>query len=290
MDIERYFIDIINESESIPAGMSKKFMGKLSDEDCLIYRIKFLSAENIQISGWLVTPSKKNYRGAILQFPAYSEVLFPLLGFTKMGLVTLSISVRGHHGSDQVINPGFPGLLTYGLPDPSRYIYRQIIIDTFRGLQELLEFLGWGVPIIGIGKSQGAALSLLLSAYRNEIIGVSAEVPWLCSIEESLNITDAFPYRELSGYIRNNPEHEIEVRSILNLIDVCNHATLIKCPVLLGLGIEDPVSPISSTRKLTSLIKNTLIYEYKGAGHEGGGFAYRKIQFEWINELIDTCK
>jgi len=156
-----------------------------------------------------------------------------------------------------------------------------------RAYKELSLLLKNNIPVIAIGRSQGAALSLLLAAYSTEIIGVSAEVPWLCSIEESLEITKGFPYKELQDYIRENHHNKDKILSTLNYFDVCNHAHLINCPVLLGLGTADPVTPISSTRKLASLLKLSKKHEYQDAGHEGGGMEFRRLQYSWIEELIN---
>jgi cephalosporin-C deacetylase len=286
IDTKEYFKGLVNESKDFPNEMAKDYRSDLSDKNSNVYRISFVSAKNIQISGWLVTPTIKNYRGAIIQFPAYAQVLFPLLDFSQFGLVSMSVSVRGHHGSNQIVNPGFPGLLVHGLPHPDSYIYRDIFIDALRGLYVLLEFLKDEVPVIALGKSQGAALSLLLSAFCDEITAVAAEVPWLCSIKDSVGNTNSFPYLELKNYLRDNPALEEEVWSTLNLFDVYHHCTQIKCPVLFGLGTKDPVSPIEATRMLVSGIAQVQSYEYKGAGHEGGGMVHRKIQSEWVRNII----
>jgi len=281
-----YFDEILKEASTIRRGMELSNVGMYSDDKVSVSRISFKSSQNVSIAGWLTEPQDTSQRGAVIQFPAYGEVLFPQINYAAMGLIGFSVSVRGHHGSDNEISPGFPGLLTSGLPGKDNYIYRDIVIDAIRGLIELSGYTGDSIPVVAVGWSQGAALSIILAALTKEVMAVSAEVPWLCNIEESLGLVEGFPYRELNGYISAHPNKKDIVLETLNYFDICNHAPNVDCPVLLGLGTDDPVTPITSTRKLASMIKNVKTYEYEGAGHEGGGMKHRLRQTDWIEKNI----
>jgi cephalosporin-C deacetylase len=284
--IQSYFEAVLADSASIQHGLKRTAFSQYSDDRISVSRTSFQSIGNVKIAGWLVEPEGIPIKGAVIQFPGYSEVLFPQVDLAKQGVIVFSVSVRGHHGSDKQIAPGFPGLFTYGLPNANTFIYRQIIIDVLRGFIELADYTKGKLPIVAMGKSQGAALAILLAALREDVRAVAAEVPWLCAIEESLKITDTFPYREVLGYIQNHPEEEQCVKHTLALFDLCNHALAVKCPVLLGLGISDPITPISCTRMLASKLNNVTTYEYEGAGHEGGGLKHRILQTEWILKQI----
>jgi cephalosporin-C deacetylase len=284
--IQTYFEAVLLESASIQPGLKRTAFSQYSDDRVSVSRTSFQSIGNVEIAGWLVEPEGISIKGALIQFPGYSEVLFPQVDLAKQGVIVFSVSVRGHHGSDKQIAPGFPGLFTYGLPDANTFIYRQIIIDVLRGFIELADYTKGKQPIVAMGKSQGAALAILLAALREDVRAVAAEVPWLCAIEESLKITDTFPYREILGYIHNHPEEAQCVKDTLALFDLCNHAPAVKCPVLLGLGTNDPITPISCTRMLASKLNHVTTYEYEGAGHEGGGLKHRVLQTEWILKQI----
>jgi cephalosporin-C deacetylase len=288
--IRTYFEAVLADAASNPHGLRKTTSSQYSDERVSVSRTAFQSIGNVEIAGWLVEPEGIPIKGAVIQFPGYSEVLFPQVDLARQGVIVFSVSVRGHHGSDKQIAPGFPGLLTYGLPNADTFIYRQIIIDVLRGFIELSDYTEGKLPIVAMGKSQGAALAIILAALREDVCAVAAEVPWLCAIEESLKLADTFPYREVLGYIHSHPEEEQRVKDTLALFDLCNHAPAVKCPVLLGLGTSDPITPISSTRKLASLIKDVTTYEYEGAGHEGGGLKHRILQTEWIIKQISRLK
>jgi cephalosporin-C deacetylase len=288
--IRTYFEAVVADAASNPHGLKRTASSQYSDERVSVSRASFQSIGNVEIAGWLVEPEGIPIKGAVIQFPGYSEVLFPQVDLARQGVIVFSVSVRGHHGSDKQIAPGFPGLFTYGLPNADTFIYRQIMIDVLRGFIELSDYTEGKMPIVAMGKSQGAALAIILAALRDDICAVAAEVPWLCAIAESLKVTDTFPYREVLGYIRSHPEEEQQVKDTLAIFDLCNHALAVKCPVLLGLGTSDPITPISSTRKLASLIKGVTTYEYEGAGHEGGGLKHRILQTEWIIKQISPLK
>lgn len=283
---ERFFDRILIEANELPIGAQFKQIQQYSDDEVIVKRMLFESSDRITIQGWTAEPRTMSPIGSIIQFPAYAEVLFPQTYLAKIGFLVFSISVRGHKGSDDVVDPGFPGLLTHGLPSAETYIYRNIVIDGLRGINELLNYTKGDVPIIAIGKSQGAALAIILAALRKEIRAISVEVPWLCSIVDSIEITDGFPYREISGYLDEYPDQEIEVYETLDLFDVCRHAHKVDCPVLIGIGTDDPVTPITSTRKLASILRDVEAHEYEGAGHEGGGLEFRVLQTKWMQEVV----
>jgi cephalosporin-C deacetylase len=287
---QTYFEAVLADSASIQHGLKRTASGQYSDDRVSVSRTSFQSIGNVEIAGWLVEPEGIPIKGAVIQFPGYSEVLFPQVDLARLGVIVFSVSVRGHHGSDKQIAPGFPGLFTYGLPNAETFIYRQIIIDVLRGFIELSNYTQGKIPIVAMGKSQGAALAIILAALREDVRAVAAEVPWLCAIEESLKITDTFPYREVLGYIRSHPGEEQRVKDTLALFDLCSHAPAVKCPVMLGLGTSDPLTPISSTRKMASLLIDVKTYEYEGAGHEGGGLKHRIMQTEWIIKQISRLK
>ena len=240
----------------------------------------------MEIAGWLVEPEGIPIKGAVIQFPGYSEVLFPQTDLARQGVIVFSVSVRGHHGSDKQIAPGFPGLFTYGLPNADTFIYRQIIIDVLRGFIELSDYTEGKIPIVAMGKSQGAALAIFLASLRRKSAQLQQKCPGYVPLRISLKITDTFPYREVSGYIRSHPEEEQRVKDTLALFDLCNHASAVQCPVLLGLGTSDPITPISSSRKMAAKLKDVTTFEYEGAGHEGGGLKHRILQTEWILKQI----
>jgi cephalosporin-C deacetylase len=284
--LRQYFDALLAEAQGDEPGLTKVPEPAFSDGRVSIARLSYMSAKGVVIAGWLAEPREELRKGAIIQFPAYGEVLFPPLQFAALGLTAMSVSVRGHQGSSAQVNPGFPGLLTEGLPDASTYIYRDMVIDCLRGLAELSELTKGTLPIVATGRSQGAALSLILAALSSSVRAVAAEVPWLCDIEAAMQETDSFPYRELRGWLQNHPEHQEQTRATLRLFDTCSHASAIRCPVLLGIGTEDPVSPITATRRLASVLPHATVVEYQGAGHEGGGLKHRELQSNWIREQI----
>lgn len=273
--------------DRIPLAIHREDCPQYSTKDVRVSLLVFQSLNEVRISCWIAFPQGKDPLGVLVQYPAYATVSFPLVAVAQVGLIAVAVSVRGHHRSDTEINVGFPGLLTYGLPTPEKFVYRGIFCDALRTIAVVRQAVSRDLPIVTVGQSQGAALALVAAALTDDVRAVGADVPFLCAIQAAIETTTAFPYRELRGYLDAHPEHLEQVLRTLEIFDVCTYGPLIRCPVLMSIGTEDPVSPLVATRSLAASLPTVSVVEYAGAGHEGGGMVHRKRQMQWLLEKLD---
>ena len=96
--------------------------------------------------------------------------------------------------------------------------------DALRAVTLVSRLIGPGLPLVLMGQSQGAALSLVAAGLTGQAVAVAADVPFLCSIREALELTTAFPYRELSAYLRDRPDEAEEALRTVGIFDVLGFA------------------------------------------------------------------
>jgi cephalosporin-C deacetylase len=276
------------EVAALPPTVDVRDVPRYSDDAVAVSALTFRGLGGVDVMGWMARPRGPAV-GALVQFPAYATVLFPPIGYAALGMAAISISVRGHHGSE-IAGVGFPGLLTQGLPGRDTYVYRGLYADALQAVGLAERVLAADLPLVLMGQSQGAALSLFAAAMTGYPVGVAADVPFLCNIHEAIGLTQGFPYLELTAYLRDHPAEADEVLRTLDLFDVTGFAADVGCPVLMSIGTLDPVTPLAATRALAAALPSVNAIEYAGAGHEGGGMAHRVLQNQWILEQFAAAR
>ena len=84
--------------------------------------------------------------------------------------------------SNSQFNPGYPGLLTYGIVDRNSYSYRGFYVDAWRGVDFLLSRAEVDSARIGVtGSSQGGGLTITTAAMRREVRAAAAGAPTIAT-------------------------------------------------------------------------------------------------------------
>jgi cephalosporin-C deacetylase len=68
-------------------------------------------------------------------------------------------------------------------------------------------------------------------------------VPSFGWIEGRRFLVEAGSGQEINRYLEAHPERDEEVMVVLSYFDTMNHASAIRCPTLIGLGLKDDVVP-----------------------------------------------
>ncbi|HIA75854.1 MAG TPA: hypothetical protein EYN92_05450, partial [Dehalococcoidia bacterium] len=258
-----------------------------SDSEVTVYQIFYDSLDHVRISGWYSVPNAPaNGLPAILLVPGYqSDPPIPK-DWSAKGYACLSVNPRGKVRSRSQFDPGYPGLLTYRIVDKNTYSYRGFYADVWRGVDFLLSRGEVDSERIGVaGSSQGGGLTITTSAMRKEIKAASAGAPYLCGFMDAIELTDTYPYQEISDYLRTYPDRLEEVESTLAYFDGISFADQISCPIIMNLGLQDNVCPPETGYALFEAIgsKDKKLFEYDGHGHEAGRYVHSGI----IDQFFD---
>lgn len=106
-DRSAFWQSIAQDVAALPLEITVGPESPYSDEKVVISAASFKSLGDFDIFCWVARPRGEIF-GALVQFPAYGTVLFPPVGYAEQGLLTVSVAVRGHHGSE-IPGVGFPG-------------------------------------------------------------------------------------------------------------------------------------------------------------------------------------
>jgi len=274
-DFDQFWADVIGEAARIPLNPSQQAVAMRSTPEVEVFRIGYDSLDGVRVGAWYCVPRGEPPYPGLLIVPGYvSEPTLPK-SWAKLGYATVGVAPRGKLGSNQQYNPGYPGLLVDNIVDRNTYSYRGFYVDAARAVDFLLTRPEVDHSRIGVhGSSQGGALTITTAALRSDVITCGAAgAPYLCGFLDAARFTHSYPYEEINEYLRTYPEREPLVRETLNYFDGINFASLVKCPMLVNLGLQDDVCPPETGFAMFEQLagpKELLTYE--GAGHDAGSY------------------
>lgn len=291
---------------SLAESQAQPLNANLSDYPYMVERVKVHKIEfdgfgpDTKVAGLYLTPQvplevgKDGRTPTIVYFHGYSDnggLPATHLHWALQGFNVLTIDIRGQGGltPDNVRYPvgGAIGLMTKGLGDPKDYYYRYVYLDCVRAIDFLSTRSEVG-PIILTGGSQGGGLSLVIAALAADqaIVGTMPDVPYLCHFERAVKMFEEGPYQELVDFWRFHPDQIEESFRTLTYFDALNFASMIKCPVLMSVGLLDKTCPPSASFAAYNHIKATkqiILYPY--SGHDGGMFAQEEAKYRFVRSL-----
>ena len=210
--------------------------------------------------------------------------------WARLGYAALSVAPRGKLRSNQQFNPGYPGLLTYGIVDRHTYSYRGFYVDAWRGVDFLLSLDEVDPSRIGVtGSSQGGGLTITTSAMRPEVKAAAAGAPYLCGFIDAIELTHTYPYEEINDYLRLHPESRDQVVETLAYFDGNNFAGRINCPIVVNIGLRDNVCPPETGYTLFEAVKSEekRLYAYDGHGHDAGRAQHQPIVEAFLSKHLN---
>lgn len=222
-----------------------------------LYDVTFNGFRNSRIHAMYLKPDKEvnPKTPAAVIFHGYNwNNLQPNYAFKYLiqGIPVLLVEVRGQNVNspdhNHYKNGGSSGWMTLGITDPDNYYYSYVYMDCYRSVDVLREISG-KIDVIAEGGSQGGALAVSTAALQDGISAALVDIPFLTHFKRSIELATEGPYNEIYHYFKvHDPlqKKRSAVFDTLSYVDCMNLASLISCPSLVGVGLEDKVCPPSS--------------------------------------------
>ena len=259
-----------------------------------VYLVEMRSYDNLLIRGWLVVPTDGKNFPVHYRTPGYLVSLKP--NMDNDDFITFDLNVRGNGNSKDVIDVGTDHYCLVYIENKDKYIYRGIYMDCIRGVDFLYSHPGLGIDTSKIfveGGSQGGELALVTSALDTRIKALTLQVPLYSDMHDAIAISASYeeqviPFKAFRKYLSAHYGYTWDkFFGTFDYYDPQNFAPMVKCPVLMGIGLLDPVCPprcsmalfnhISSTSKEFVCVPNT--------AHEVN-FNYFIFQNLWLREKL----
>ena len=256
--------------------------------------ILFKSWDGTPLKGLIVKPASMEECPLILSFHGYTGdcgLAVDYLPWVAAGAAVLSFDVRGQGNSpDYGRYPNgsrIPGWMLHGITDHTHYYYTNVYRDILLQLQWIRsqEFPFRATITGAMGGSQGGGLALAAAGLDGSLDFVAADWPFIAHFERALEVSLSGPYMEIVNYFKwNDPQYQTrdQVLKTLGYIDCVHFCQMIKCPVLMAAGLEDPVTPPSTVFAAFNHLgtKEKKIETYPQFTHEQNRFhEEKKVEF-----------
>lgn len=269
-----------------------------------VFDVTFAGFGGHPIKAWLTVPA-----GAVGPLPAvvefcgygggrglpHAHTTWALAGFAHLFMDTRGQGSRWGDGGDTPdpvgSGPSRPGFLTRGILDPDEHYYRRLITDAVRAV-ETVRALDVVDParVAVTGVSQGGGLALAVGGLVPDLLGVMADVPFLCHLRRAVEIAPSEPYTEVTNYLAVHREQVAQVFETLSYVDGVNFAKRAGAPLLASVALMDTTCPPSTVfaafnhygRRGTPGAKDKALKIYPFNDHEGGEGHQLARQLPWL--------
>ena len=289
-DIDRFWENVLEETSKIPLEAEVLGDPLRSSEDVEVFQVFFNSLDWVRIAGWYTLPrQRKGPLPGLLHVPGYIMEPPVLKNWARKGYAAFSVAPRGKLRSNRQFNPGYPGLLTHGIVDRNTYTYRGFYIDACGAVDFLLNRDEIDPERIGVtGHSQGGGLAVTTPALRPEIKAAAGGAPYLCGFMDAIELTDSYPYHEITDYLRLHPDSREAVEETLAYFDAINLAHRVRCPIIISIGLQDSTCPPETGYALFNTIAShdKRLYAYDGHGHDANNYEHISVVEEFLGKHL----
>ncbi len=279
-DFDEFWQKALADLAACPGNYIVTENAKLSGSKRKAYNVTMTGIDNEPIKGVLFVPIAEGKYPALVYFNGYGAKPWDMHADSRDDIIEFMTSVRGQFFSEPDNHYG--DWIRYHLDDPATYYYRGAFLDAVRAIDFLSQYPSVDANnIFAEGGSQGGALTLAAAALDHRINAIMPYIPFLSDYPDYFKIVNwpASAVKEEAARLGLTDE---EMYRNLSYFDIKNHARNIQCPVLMGIGLQDPVCPPHTNMASYTLIttpKQLLIYPTMGHTVDYADWNPRRDQF-----------
>ena len=248
-DFDTYWAAVVAELDRTKVAPELELLALRSSAEVRVYAARFTSIGPYRLFAYYAVPAGAAPCGVEVRLPGYASVVgVPVGGLDRRwtgSRAVLQLCHRGQRLSDRPYAAAFPGLLTDGIEDPQRYVWRGIVADACRAVDFVLTRPADEVDQADIVVT-GGDLALFVAALRgSRLAGVRASPNLFYRLADALPETQAYPLEEFNDYLRTYPDRAEQVARALSYFDPLSAARRAACPV--RTGSTPHLAPLRST-------------------------------------------
>ena len=250
-----------------------------------LYHVTMQSFGDVTVEGYYAVPKAPGKYPVIVSYMGYGSAPWMPGGDSNSGWAEFVLSTRGQ--GIQAASNTYGDWILHGLDSKENYYYRGAFMDLVRAIDFVASRPEIDTEkIVAEGGSQGGAFTLAACALDQRIKAAAPTVPFLSDYPDYFRIAP-WPASAFTGYLKEHPEKTWdEIYALLSFFDVKNLAHLIKCPILMSVGLQDDVCPphtnFAAFNQVTSEKK---YYVFPDQGHSLPA-NWNEIKMEFFNEKL----
>ena len=132
---------------------------------------------------------------------------------------------------------------TRGIESKETYYYRGAFADAVRAIDFIFSLDKTdAAQVFANGESQGGALTLVAASLDHRLKAIAPSAPFLNDYRDYFALA-GWPGEPIIAAAKAKGMSEDEMYRVLSYFDVKNFTDKIECPVLMAIGLQDPVCP-----------------------------------------------
>ena len=208
-------------------------------------RLDFNSLGEVRVSGYAIRWKDGVPRPLVAHSHGYEGELDPMWHWARAGVNVVGVEARGYGRSkDALPSPSPWGYVLTGIESPEEHVLRGAVCDYMRAVEVGREILGASVSRTVLhGASFAGGLAVMAESILQAADLLVVAVPSFGWAEGRRFFVREGSGKEINRYLEAHPGREEDLMLVLSYFDPMNFAHDIRCPTLVGLGVEDNVVP-----------------------------------------------
>ncbi len=265
-DFDEFWKQALSELAAVPLKYKLTEMPEKSGKKRKCYAVELQSWGGVTIKGYVMLPVKKGKYPTQIYYNGYGAKPTWWLGADdRPDWVEFVTSSRGQFLSEP--DNTYGDWIRYNLDKPAEYYYKGAFLDCVRDIDFVCALDQVDTRnIFAEGGSQGGAYTLVAAALDHRFRAIAPYIPFLSDYRDYFRIVD-WPANAVLEQARALGMSEEQMYNNLRYFDVKNFARRITCPVLMGIGMQDPTCPPHtnmSSYNLLTVPKQLKVYPLNG--------------------------
>lgn len=240
-DFDEFWSETLEELASVTPEYKLIPLKDHSNEVREAFRVEMKSFGGETVSGLLMLPVAEGKYPAMISYMGYgSEVWYPHPS-DNPERIDFQLCIR-----NQAFNR-LPGekddWCTRGIESKETYYYRGAFADAVRAIDFIFSLDKTDASqVFANGESQGGALTLVAASLDHRLKAIAPSAPFLNDYKDYFALA-GWPGEPIIAAAKAKGMSEDEMYRVLSYFDVKNFTDKIECPVLMAIGLQDPVCP-----------------------------------------------
>ena len=243
-DFESFWEKTREELGWTSPAVARELLGA-EDPALTFERLDFDSLGRVRVSGYAIRWKDDVPRPLVVHSHGYEGELAPMWHWAKAGVNVIGVEARGYGRSRGALPSPSPwGYVLTGIDSPGEHVLRGAVCDYMRAVEVGKEIMGSLVSrTVLSGASFAGGLAVMAEAVMQVADLLVVAVPSFGWAEGRRFLVEEGSGQEINCYLEAYPEREDDVMVVLSYFDPMNFAADVRCPALVGLGLEDSVVP-----------------------------------------------
>jgi cephalosporin-C deacetylase len=240
-NFDAYWQNVLDELAALPMAAELTELPIRSNEHGAVFGLKLTSLGTYRIFAYYCVPHDNGQNKpfpCVVHMPRYGSVNHIPPFEERQHFVSVQLCHRGQRLANSPYAAAYPGLLTDGLDDPTRYIFRGIVADCARVMDFVFTRREIDQSHISL---VGNDLALMTAALRPNVDSVIAHPELFYSATEVAPTTRGYPLEEINEFTNFYADKAEAARRTLAYFDPLHFAPRIQATTLLVSGTERDV-------------------------------------------------